>query len=110
MARILESSNSLTAKGANGAGTAVNVSGCLSCVIQVTGTFVADAEFKASVDGVTYFEIYGHDTSDNQHALEKKVTAPALIQFRDLAGIQFLRADVANWTSGEVTAIVAGIG
>lgn len=108
--RILETTNTLTAKETNGAGTAVNVAGFQCCAIQVTGTFSADVDFKASIDGVTFFDIYGHDVGDANHDLAKKVTAPALLQFRDLGGIQFLRADVANRSSGSVTAIVAGIG
>lgn len=108
--RILETTSTLAAKAADGAGVAVNVAGFQCCVIQVTGTFVADVEFKASVDGVTFFDIYGHNVGDSNHSYAKKVTAPKLIQFRDLGGIQFMRADVANRASGAVTAIVAGIG
>lgn len=108
--RILPATNTLTAKAANGAGTPVNVAGFQCCAIQVTGTFTADVEFKASIDGVTFFDIYGHNVGDSNHAYAKKVTAPKLITFRDLGGIQFLRADVANRSDGSVTAIVAGIG
>lgn len=108
--RILETTHTLTAKAANGAGTPVTIAGYQCCAIQVTGTFTADVEFKASIDGVTFFEIFGHDIGDSNHGYAKKVTAPKLITFRDLGGIQFLRADVANRSSGSVTAIVAGIG
>ncbi len=108
--RIFGKVASLTAKGANGEGTPVNVGGMESSAIAVRGTFTADCVFKASADGVTWFEIYGHDVSDATHDLAKKVTAPALIQFRDLAGIQFLRADVENYSSGAVTAELVGVG
>ncbi len=108
--RILSPTATLSAKASNGPGTAVNVAGFQCCAIQVTGTFTADVEFKASLDGVTFFEIYGHDVGDANHGYEKKVTAPKIITFRDLGGIQFLRADVANRTDGAVTAVVAGIG
>lgn len=108
--RIFPRTASLTAAGANTTGTPVNVAGLVAAACQVTGTFTADVNFKASVDGVTYFDIYGHDVGDATHGLEKKVTAPAIVQFRDLAGIQFLRADVANWSNGEVTAAFAGVG
>ena len=108
--RILQTTNTLTAKGANGTGTPVTVAGYQCCAIQVTGTFTADCVFKASVDGVTFFEIYGHDVGDANHGYAKKVTAPKIITFRDLGGIQFLRADVENWSVGTVTAIVGGIG
>jgi hypothetical protein len=108
--RIFGKVASLTAKGANGEGTPVNVGGMESSAIAVRGTFTAECVFKASADGVTWFDMYGHDVSDANHDLAKKVTAPALIQFRDLSGIQFLRADVENWSSGAVTAELVGIG
>lgn len=108
--RVFPRTASLTAAGANTTGTPVNVAGLEAASCQVTGTFTADVEFKASVDGVTYFDIYGHNVGDANHSYAKKVTAAAMIQFRDLAGIQFLRADVANWSVGTVTAAFAGLG
>lgn len=108
--RIFSKKTTLAAKGANGEGIPIPVAGMESTCIAVRGTFTAEAVFKASVDGVTWYDIYGHDVGDTNHDLAKKVTAPKLIQFRDLGGIQFLRADVENWSNGAVTAELVGIG
>ncbi len=108
--RIFGKVATLSAKAANGEGTPVNVGGMESSAIAVRGTFTAECVFKASADGVTWFDMYGHNVSDANHDLAKKVTAPALVQFRDLSGIQFLRADVEAWSSGAVTAELVGIG
>jgi hypothetical protein len=108
--RIFGKIATLSAKAANGEGTPVNVGGMESSAIAVRGTFTADVEFKVSADGVTWYEAYGHDIGDANHGFEKKVTAPAMIQFRDLGGIQFIRADVANYSSGAVTAEIVGVG
>lgn len=107
--RTLGNTNSLTAKGATGEGVPVNVAAFNHASVQVTGTFVGEVEFKASLDGVTWVDAYGHELSDATHDLAKKVTAPAIIQFRELAGVQFLRADVAAWTSGTITATVNAV-
>lgn len=108
--RIFSKFATLSAKAANGEGTPVIVAGMGSASIAVKGTFTADVEFKASIDGVTWYDIYGSNVGDANHAYAKKVTAAALVQFRDLEGIQFLRADVANYASGDVTAELVGVG
>lgn len=108
--RIFSSKPTLSAAAANVTGTAVVVAGMQSTAIAVTGTFVADVEFYVSADGVTWYEAYGHDIGDANHAYAKKVTAPKMIQFRDLGGIQFMRCNVANYVSGAVTASLVGIG
>lgn len=111
MARILERTSSLSAAAANDViGTAVNVAGCLSASMQVGGTFVAEVTAEASQCGNVWFEIYGHDVSDANHALDKKITAPGMIVFEHLAGIQFLRAKTTAYTSGAVDACFAGVG
>ena len=107
--RTLGNTASLVAKAATGEGTPVNVAAFNNASMQVTGTFTATVAMKASLDGVTYFELYGHDIGDANHGLEKTVTAPTIIQFRDLAGIQFLRADVSVYSSGAVTATVNAV-
>jgi len=108
--RIFGKVFTLSAAAANGAGTTVNVAGMDSTAIAVSGTFVADVEFYVSADGVTWYEAYGHDIGDANHAYAKKVSAPAMIQFRDLGGIQFVRCSVANYVSGAASASVVGIG
>jgi hypothetical protein len=108
--RIFGKVATLSAKAANGEGTPVPVAGMQSTAIAVRGTFTAEVVFKVSADGVTWYEAYGHNIGSSNHALEKKVTAPAMIQFRDLGGIQFMRADVENYSSGAVTAELVGIG
>ena len=107
--RTLGNVNSLTAKAATGEGTPVNVAAFNHASVQVTGTFSATVAIKASLDGVTWFDIYGHDVGDANHGLEKTVTAPSILQFRELAGIQFLRADVTIYSSGAVTAIINAV-
>lgn len=111
MGRILERTSSLTAAAANGVvGTAVNVAGCTAASMQVSGTFVADVTVEASQCGTVWFEIYGRDVSDSNHSLEKKIDAPGIITFENLAGIQFLRAKTTAFTSGAVNACFAGVG
>lgn len=107
--RTLGNVESLTAKGATGEGTPVNVAAFNHASVQVSGTFVGEVTFQASLDGVTWYEAVGHDLSNTNHALAKKVTAPKIIQFRELAGVQFLRADVTTYTSGAITAIVNAV-
>jgi len=108
--RVFSGVKTLDAKAANGEGTPVNVAGVESTAVAVTGTFTADCTFHVSHDGVTWYEAYGHDIGDSNHGFAKKVTAPKMIQFRDLGGIQFMRCDVANYSSGAVTAVIAGLG
>jgi hypothetical protein len=107
--RTLGNVTTLAAADATATGTVVNVSGYNHAAFQVTGTFVADVTFKASLDGVTWVDAYGHNLGDAGHALVKKVTAPGIVQFRELGGVQFLRADVTAYTSGEVTALVNAV-
>lgn len=108
--RIFEKQTSLSAKAAAGEGVPVNVAGFRDATMAIRGTFVADIIFKASLDGITWYDIVGRDVSDANHSFAKKITAPKLIQFRDIGGIQFLRADVDAYTSGAVTAEVTGDG
>ena len=108
--RIFDKVATLSAKAANGEGTPVNVGGMEATAIAVRGTFNADVIFKVSADGVTWYDAYGHDIGSSTHALAKKVTAAAMIQFRDLGGIQFMRCDVENYSSGAVSAELVGVG
>ena len=107
--RTTGNQRSLSAAGALATGTPINVSGYNHASVQVAGTFVGQVTFQASLDGVTWYEAVGHDLGDTNHALAKKVTAPKIIQFRELAGVQFLRADVTTYTSGAITAIVNAV-
>lgn len=107
--RTLGNSATLTAAAALTTGTAVNVAAFNHASIQVSGTFVGEVTFMASLNGVTWYEAVGHDITDANHGLAKKVTAPKIIQFRELAGVQFLRADVTSYTSGSITAIVNAV-
>lgn len=111
MGRILERTSSLDGAQANGVvGTAVNVAGCYAASMQVGGTFVAEVTAEASQCGDVWFEIYGRDVGDANHSLDKKITAPGMIVFEHLAGIQFLRAKTTAYTSGAVNACFAGVG
>lgn len=111
MARILERTSSLTNAQANGlVGASVNVAGCTQASMQIGGTFTAEVTAEASQCGDVWFEIYGHDVSDASHDLAKKLTAPGLILFKELGGIQFLRAKTTAYTSGAVSACFAGVG
>lgn len=107
--RTLGTAITLDAAAATATGTAINVSAFNHASVQVSGTFVADVTLKASIDGVTWFDVYGYNLGDASHGLAKKVTAPAIIQFRELAGVQFVRADVTAYTSGTVTAVVNAV-
>lgn len=107
--RTLGNVTTLAAAAATATGTAVNVAAFNHASVQVAGTFAGEVTFKASLDGVTWFDAYGHDLGDTNHALAKKVTAAAIVQFRELAGVQFLRADVTSYTSGTITAIVNAV-
>lgn len=107
--RTLGNTPTLSAAEALATGATVNVASFNQAAIQVSGTFSGEVTFYASLDGVTWYEALGHDLSDANHALTKKVTAPKLIQFRELAGVQFIRADVTTYTSGSITAIVNAV-
>lgn len=107
--RTLGNVATLTAADATATGVAVNVSAYNHASVQVSGTFVADVTLKASLDGVTWFEVYGRNIGDASHSLAKKVTAPAILQFQELAGVQFIRADVTSYTSGSVSATINAV-
>lgn len=107
--RTLGNTVTLAAADTLATGEAINVSAFNHAAVQVSGTFVGEVTFKASLDGVTWFDAYGHDLADATHDLAKKVTDPALIQFRELSGVQFLRADVTAYTSGTIAAIVNAV-
>lgn len=107
--RTLGSVASLADASATATGTAVNVSAYNHASVQVFGTFVADVTLKASIDGVTWFDVYGKNLGDANHSLAKKVTAPAILQFQELAGVQFIRADVTDYTSGSVSATINAV-
>lgn len=109
--RILERTTTLNAAAANGVvGTAVNVSGMRQASCQVSGTFVGEVTVEASQCGEVYFEIFGRDVGSNNHPFAKKVTAPTLLAFENLCGIQFMRAKTTEYTSGAINACIAGIG
>lgn len=107
--RTLGNVATLSAAAALTTGVSVNVARFNEAAIQVSGTFSGEVTFYASLDGVTWYEATGHDLSAANHALAKKVTEPKLIQFRELAGVQFLRADVTTYSSGSITAIVNAV-
>lgn len=109
--RILERTSSLTDVQADAVtGTAVNVSGMRQASVQVSGTFVAEVTIEASQCGTVWFEFYGRDVGDSNHALAKKITSPTMLMFENLGGIQFMRAKTTDYTSGAVNACIAGIG
>jgi hypothetical protein len=109
--RILARTNSLDAAQANGViGESVNVSGMRQASVQVGGTFVGEVTVEASQCGDVWFEFFGRNVGDSSHALAKKVTAPTLLAYENLCGIQFMRVKVTAYTSGEIDACIAGIG
>lgn len=109
--RILERTSSLTGAAANGVvGASIRVAGCRQASMQISGEFTGEVTAEASQCGDVWFEIYGHDISDAQHGYAKKLTAPGLIAFKDLAGIQYMRAKVTAYTDGAINACFAGIG
>jgi hypothetical protein len=111
MARILERTNSLMNAEANDVvGATVNVAGCTQASMQISGTFTAEVTAEASQCGSVWFEMFGHDISDSSHDLAKKLTAPGLILFKELGGIQFMRAKTTAYTDGAVNACFAGVG
>lgn len=107
--RTLGNAHTLSAAAALTTGTPINIAAFNHASVQVSGTFVGEVTFLASLDGVTWYEAVGHDLGDANHALAKKVTAPKIIQFRELAGVQFLRVDVTVYTSGAITATVNAV-
>lgn len=109
--RILQRTNTLTAAAANGVvGATVNVAGMRQASVQIAGTFVGEVTVEASQCGDVWFEFFGKDVGDSNHDLAKKVTAPTLLAYENLCGIQFMRAKVTAYTSGEINACIAGIG
>ena len=111
MARILERTSSLTDAQANGViGTAVKVAGMKQAGAQVSGTFVGEITIEASQCGTVWFEMFGRNVGDSNHSLAKKVTAPTMLVFEHLGGIQFLRAKTTAYTSGGINVCIAGVG
>lgn len=109
--RILEKTRTLTAAAANGVvGTAVSTAGMRQACAEVRGTFVGEITMEASLCGSVWFEVHLRNVGDSNHAFAKKVTAPALLAMENLSGIQFLRAKVSSYTSGEINVSIAGIG
>lgn len=97
---ILETLQS--AAGATGNGTAINVKGYRSVVLEVSGTFVATVTFEGTIDDSSWFAI-GLKTAADATAVTTATAAGAFKLPADLTALSQIRARVSAFTSGTVT-------
>jgi hypothetical protein len=91
------------AAAANGDGVLYNITGAEHVVVCVSGTFVANVYFEASIDGNVWHEVAARDlTTTNANDKAKTITAPGLYGLEHLGGLLFFRARISGYASGAV--------
>lgn len=101
--------NSLTAAAATGAGTAISMGAARQAQsVSVTGAFVGTLRLQGSHDGANWFDLAVVSVSDTAAAKVLDITAPGIYVSASPMPINRLRANVTAYTSGAITALVAG--
>lgn len=88
---------------ADGNGAVATVAGLATAVFQVSGTFVANINFEASIDGVTFVPLTV--THVGNGGIFTVANAPALYR-ASISGLSHIRARVSGRSSGNVTVTV----
>lgn len=91
-----------SAVSASGNGTAMNVQGMTTALLQVSGTFVGTVHFEGSIDGSTYVSLYA--TQVGSGSIATNTTTTGLFRL-PVSGLKYIRARVA-WTSGTSVTVV----
>lgn len=90
------------AAAATGNGTAIDVKGQRSLVLDVTGTFVATVTFEGTIDDSNWVAI-GLKTAADAAAVTSATAVGMFKLPQDLDALSQVRARVSAWTSGAVT-------
>lgn len=95
-----------SAAAATGDGTPMDVTGLVEVVIQVSGSFTATIDFKATTGaaGGTYTSVEGANVADGTKA--SSTTSTDVIFRIPVAGMTFLKTPV-TWTSGTSVTVIA---
>jgi hypothetical protein len=103
MGRAFTSSQTVLQNAAGGTanGSSLDVAGLSSCVIQLSGTFVATVTFEGTVDGTNWIAMQFIPLSTGTAATTATTTG---LYAANVAGLTQVRARVSAYTSGNITA------
>jgi hypothetical protein len=85
-----------------GNGQPMQVGSYSSASLQITGTFVGTIAFEASIDNINWVPIIGKRIDQ---ATQTTTTSDVSMYSFSVRGIQFIRARVSAYTSGEITVV-----
>jgi len=87
----------------NANGSAVQLVGRKSAVIQTTGTFTGAVNFEVVVGGSTWATVALADIGDTTRTRMTQTTTTGVYLLEDAGGVSQLRARLSDYTGGSVT-------